>query len=314
MTKSSDKASSGGKKRISLVLGSGGARGMAHIGVIRELEAQGCEIASIAGSSIGALIGGIFAAGKLDDYEDWLSGITKLDIFNLLDFAWGRRGLVKGDRIINALVDLVGDRQIEDLAMPYTAVATNIGNGREVWISSGRLFDAIRASISLPLFFTPFEYKGMHLIDGGVVNPVPIAPTFSDHTDMTIAVNLGGAPTDRIEPSDTPAPTRTGTSRVGQWVNRLVGEVKDRITSDDEAAEEWGAYDVANQAFDAMQGTIARQKLAAYPPDMVIEIPRNYCTVLEFDRSAELIEFGRQKTRDALEARDKQAPGARLST
>lgn len=279
---------------------------MAHIGVIRELEEQGYEIASIAGSSIGALVGGIFAAGKLDAFEDWLSDISKIDIFNLLDFAWGSRGLVKGDRIINALVDLVGDRQIDELPMPYTAVATNIGNGREVWISSGRLFDAIRASISLPLLFTPFEFKGMYLIDGGVVNPVPIAPTFSDHTDMTIAVNLGGPPTDDISPSDMPAPTRSGTSRVGQWVNRLVGELKDRITSDDEAADEWGAYDVANQAFDAMQSTIARHKLAAYPPDMVIEIPRNYCTVLEFDRSAELIDLGRQKTRDALEERNGQ--------
>ncbi|NNC78358.1 MAG: serine protease [Woeseiaceae bacterium] len=287
------------KKTVSLVLGSGGARGLTHIGVIRELEEQGYEIAAIVGCSIGALVGGVYAAGRLDDLEDWFSGITKLNILQLLDFSWGRRGLVKGDRIIDAMIDVVGDSKIEELSVPYTAIATDIGSGREVWLRSGQLFDAIRASISLPMFFTPFKYKGMQLIDGGVVNPVPIAPTFNDHTDITIAVNLGGQPSKEIEPANKGAKVPRESSTVSRWINGLVNDIHDSLTTKEDD-EDWGAYDVANQAFDAMQATIARQKLASYPPDQVIEIPRNVCTTLEFDRAAELIELGRQKTRDHL--------------
>lgn len=287
------------QKKVSLVLGSGGARGLAHIGVIRELEEQGFEIASISGCSIGALIGGVYAAGKLDDLEKWFSGITKLNILKLLDFSWGRRGLVKGDRIIDALVDVVGDCQINELSVPYTAVATDIATGREIWLRSGKLFDAIRASISLPMFFTPFEHNGMHLIDGGVVNPVPIAPTFNDRTDMTIAVNLGGHPSKEIMPSNESFESPQESSTVRRWINGLVNDIHDSLTTR-ENEEDWGAYDVANQAFDAMQATIARQKLASYPPDQIIEIPRNICTTLEFDRAAELIALGRAKTREHL--------------
>lgn len=287
------------QKKVSLVLGSGGARGLAHIGVIRELEEQGYEIASISGCSIGALVGGVYAAGKLDDLEEWFSGITKLNILKLLDFSWGRRGLVKGDRIIDALIDVVGDCKIDELPIPYTAVATDIGSGREIWLRSGNLFDAIRASISLPMFFTPFEYNGMHLIDGGVVNPVPIAPTFNDQTDLTIAVNLGGHPSKEIMPSNESFGSPKESSTVRRWINGLVNDIHDSLTTR-ENDDDWGAYDVANQAFDAMQATIARQKLASYPPDQIIEIPRNVCTTLEFDRAAELIALGRRKTREHL--------------
>ncbi len=286
------------KKTISLVLGSGGARGLAHIGVIHELQENGFEIASISGCSIGSLVGGIFAAGKLDEFEQWIRAITRIDIASLLDLSWGGSGFVKGDKIINTLVELVGDKKIENLPIPFTAVAADIENEKEVWISSGRLFDAIRASISLPMFFTPVRYKNTHLIDGGVLNPVPIAPTFDDHTDITVAVNLGG-PTDKSLkkgaekqiPGEDCSPFR---KRIQHYINKR--------QSDDGGSKEknWGVYDVANLAFDAMQGTIARQKLAAYPPDIVIEIPRNACGTLEFDRASEMIELGRRKTQDRI--------------
>lgn len=292
-------SSSSNGKTVSLVLGSGGARGLTHIGVIRELEEQGYKIAAIAGCSIGALVGGVYAAGKLDNLEKWFSGITKLNILRLLDFSWSRRGLVKGDRIIDALIDVVGDVKIEELSVPYTAVATDIGSGHEVWLRSGQLFDAIRASASLPMFFTPFEYNGRHLIDGGVVNPVPIAPTFNDHTDITIAVNLGGPPSKEFKHSKKSANVPQESSAVSRWINSLVNDIHDSLTTREDD-HDWGAYDVANQAFDAMQATIARQKLASYPPDQVIEIPRNVCTTLEFDRAAELIDLGRQKARAHL--------------
>ncbi len=164
-------------KTVSLVLGSGGARGLAHIGVIHWLEENNCKIRSIAGSSMGALIGGIYAAGKLDEYEQWVRAITKIDIVTLLDLSWEKSGLVKGDKIINTLIHLVGEQLIENLPIQYTAVATDFKREKEIWIRSGRLFDAIRASMSIPLLFTPFKYRGVDLIDGGVLNPVPVAPT-----------------------------------------------------------------------------------------------------------------------------------------
>lgn len=177
---------------ISLVLGSGGARGLAHIGVIRWLEQHNYQIHSISGCSAGALVGGVYAAGKLDEFEQWITAIDKVAMARLLDISWQSSGLFKGDRIIDTLVDLIGNVYIEQLDIRFTAVAANVTEKKEVWLNSGRLFDAIRASISLPLFFTPYTIDGRQLIDGGVLNPVPIAPTFGDKTNLTLAVNLGG--------------------------------------------------------------------------------------------------------------------------
>lgn len=286
------------KNTVSLVLGSGGARGLAHIGVIHWLEENDYKIQSIAGSSMGALIGGIHAAGKLDEFENWVRAITKVDIVTLLDISWMKSGFVKGDKIINTLTELVGDTVIEDLPINYTAVAADILNEKEVWINSGKLFDAIRASISLPLFFTPFKYKDIELIDGGVLNPVPIAPTFSDETDLTIAVNLGGKVTAIEEITIDKGPTSEASSTFSKKVTEFVNSFKDSSTSQIERG--WGAYDIANQAFDAMQSTISRQKLAAYPADYSIEIARNACGTLEFDLASEMIELGYRKAQESL--------------
>src|SRR5271165_3734258 len=189
-------------KTVSLVLGSGGARGLAHIGVIHWLEENDFKIKSIVGCSIGAVIGGIYAAGKLDVYEQWVRTLTKADIVTLLDLSWEKSGLVRGEKLVNTLIGLVGEKVIEDLPISFTAVATDLRGQKEVWIRSGSLFDAMRASFAIPLFFTPFNLKGVDLVDGGILNPVPIAPTSCDGTDMTIAVNLNGPAESPIEPAD----------------------------------------------------------------------------------------------------------------
>jgi NTE family protein len=275
------------KKTISLVLGSGGARGLAHIGVIRWLEEHDFEITSISGCSMGSLVGGIYAMGKLDDFEKWACAIRKMDMVALLDISWQKNGLVKGDKIINSLIDLVGNQLIEELPIHFTAVATDIQNQKEVWLRSGKLFDAIRASISLPLFFTPMRRNGIDLIDGGVLNPVPIAPTFGDATDLTIAVNLNGD-------IQAPQPSASENSSEPNPFYEKVHNFIRRFTDNEATAErsDWGLYDIANQAFDAMQTTISRQKLAAYPPDYVIEVASNACGTLEFDRAKEMIKLG----------------------
>ncbi|WP_373958375.1 patatin-like phospholipase family protein [Vibrio gigantis] len=276
-------------KTISLVLGSGGARGLVHVGVIRWLIEHGYQIKSISGCSIGALIGGVYAAGKLDEFEEWVTSIDQSDMAMMLDFSWQSSGMFKGDKIIDTLRGLIGEISIEDLPIPYTAVAANVADEKEVWLQSGSLFDAIRASISLPLFFTPHVINGEELIDGGVLNPVPIAPTFSDKTDFTLAVNLGGEP-ETVKQETTPVSLPTTESnlheKVVHFIDNLGSSVKSKMSFN------FAAYDIANQAFDAMQSTIARQKLAAYPADITLEIPRNACGTLEFDRSQEMIDRG----------------------
>ncbi|WP_185235348.1 patatin-like phospholipase family protein [Teredinibacter franksiae] len=285
-------------KTVSLVLGSGGARGLAHIGIIHWLEEHNYHIQSISGCSMGALIGGIYAADKLDEFEQWIRSITKLDIITLLDISWDKSGLVKGDKIINTLIDLVGDIKIEDLSINYTAIAADVNQEKEIWINSGRMFDAIRASISLPMFFTPHYYNGSHLIDGGVLNPVPIAPTFSDNTDITIAVNLGGKMITKPITVDFIDQNKNSNDGMSEKINNYIQQLKKNMDTPQEI--NWGAYEIANQAFDAMQSTIARQKLAAYPPDRIIEIARNACGTLEFDRAEEMIALGYRKAQESF--------------
>ncbi|MFM2598121.1 patatin-like phospholipase family protein [Vibrio fortis] len=276
-------------KTISLVLGSGGARGLVHVGVIRWLIEHGYQIKSISGCSIGALIGGVYAAGKLDEFEEWITSIEQSDMTMLLDFSWQSSGMFKGDKIIDSLRQLIGEIAIEELPIPYTAVAANVAEEKEIWLKSGSLFDAIRASISLPLFFTPHVINGEELIDGGVLNPVPIAPTFGDNTDFTIAVNLGGEPEllkQEVTPVSLPTKESNLHDKVAHFIDNLGNNVKSKMSFN------FAAYDIANQAFDAMQSTIARQKLAAYPADITLEVPRNACGTLEFERSKEMIDRG----------------------
>jgi NTE family protein len=285
---------------LSLVLGSGGARGCAHIGVIRCLEEAGYRIESISGCSMGAVIGGVYGLGKLDEFEAWVRAIRKPDIVSLLDFALMGGGLVRGDKVIGVLTEICGDGRIEDMPIRFTAVAADVAAEKEVWINSGPVFDAIRASVSLPLILTPVERDGIQLVDGGVLNPVPIAPTFHDETDFTIAVSLGGDPK-MFQPPE--AQARDEAEREGTPLRKKIQDFVGALRPSSEAKESsrsWSVIEVADKSFDAMQSTIARQKLAAYPPDHLIEIARNQCGTMDFDRADELIELGYRKARELL--------------
>lgn len=277
-------------KTVSLVLGSGGARGMAHIGIIRWLEEHDYKIESISGCSMGALIGGFYAAGKLDNYTNWLRELDTIGMLKLLDFK-GSGGLVSGESLMEKMKELVGEHNIEDLPIKFTAVASDVHEEKEIWMNKGSLLSAIRASISLPLFFTPHPYSGRLLVDGGVLNPVPIAPTFHDNTDLTIAVNLGGK-VDLDIALPEPLKEENISSKIKDYFSQLA--LPDAIVL------ETGVYQVADNSFDAMQGTIARMKLAAYPPDIEIEIPRNLCGTLEFNRAEEIIAYGYDLCEDLL--------------
>jgi len=280
---------------ISLVLGSGGARGLAHIGVIRWLTEHGYAIRSIAGSSMGALVGGIYAAGKLDVYADWVSALERMDVVRLLDLSFGRSGLFKGERIMDVLRELIGDRVIEDLPVSFTAVATDLDSGKEVWLREGKLFDAIRASIATPLIFTPFVHGGRRLLDGALVNPVPIAPTLTDTTDLTVAVNLSGRAETR---KSVPAPTPARAS--GAYHKRIRAFVESMYPARAPEVPALGLTAIAFASMETMQNTIARLKLAAYSPDVTVDIPRNACGFHEFWRASELIALGHERTARAF--------------
>jgi NTE family protein len=284
---------------VSLVLGIGGARGLAHIGVIQWLTENGYDIRSIAGSSMGALVGGIYAAGKLEVYAGWVSTLERMQVLRLLDPAFGRSGLFKGERLMGVLRRLIGDFDIEDLPISFTAVATDLESGEEVWLRKGKLFDAIRASIATPLVFTPFRYGGRMLLDGGLVNPVPIAPTLNDTTELTVAVNLNG-PIESRPPSLKRAPIRDGSTyrrRIRAFIESL------RYSkAETPAVPVRGILDIALASMEAMQSTVTRLRLAAYSPDVMVEIPRNACGLLEFWRAEELIALGRERTARAFSA------------
>lgn len=290
------------KQTVSLALGSGGARGLAHIGIIRWLEEQGYKIEAISGSSMGALIGGIYAAGELDTYTNWVKALSKRDVIRLLDFTFSRAGIFSGDRIMQTLKDLLGDTEIVSLPISFTAVATDLDAGKEMWLSKGSLFDAIRASISIPTVFTPVRYQGHLLVDGGLLNPVPIAPTVHDLTDITIAVNLRGKPEklEDIHPLSDEMKNNQKTYHAA--IVSFIEGLQDKFTSGEEEEESINVVELVNRSYETMQDTISRFKMAAYNPDYVIEIPSNACSTFDFHRAEEMIALGYERAARELAA------------
>ncbi len=290
------------KKTISLVLGSGGARGLAHIGVIRALERNGWKIGAIAGSSIGALIGGFYAAGKLDEYAEWVEELTEFNVLRYLDIAWRGAGMLKGQMIMETLQEFVGRHKIEDLPTPLTIVATDVLARKEVWLTKGDLFDAIRASIAVPTVMTPHMINGRPLLDGGILNPVPIAPTLQDPTDAVIAVSLSGVPkhmggSNRLQRREMKMPQKPAREkhRYQKKIEEFIDQLQERLGFDNDETEQGpnlSITDTALLSLDAMQASIARCMLAAYPPDLLIEIPIDTCGAHEFYRAAEVIAAG----------------------
>ena len=286
-------------ENVSLVLGGGGARGHAHIGVIRALEEKNLKVRRIAGTSMGAVIGGIYAASELDTYVRWVTQLRKSDVVRLLDFSFSKTSLFKGERIIEVLKDLIGDRQIENLPVGFTAVATAIEEQREVWLNKGSLFNAINASFAVPGVFSPVTIDGRLLVDGGLVNPIPIAPTLNDATDITIAVNLSGT-TEHYRPVEKDSALRPVKEDEGYRaaIGRFVSSLLENQT---DSGGPPGAVDLLLQSFEVMQGSIARLKLAAYAPDIVVDVPRDCCSFFEFHRAMEMMDLGYRNAIIALE-------------
>ena len=286
-------------EKVALVLGAGGARGWAQIGVIEALEARGLDIITVAGSSSGALVGGIYAAGKLGEFREQLVRMQRRHFLRLLDPVLGRAGLFNGDRLVHSMRELVGDPLIETLPIQFTAVAVDLQRQREVWLRRGSLWDAIRASFAIPGLFTPHSVHGRALVDGGLLAPLPIAATRLSDAHRLIAVDMHGWPQ---EPPGEPAQTNgNGHSheslgeRVGDWFEHTLGG------GDASGDAGIGLSEMMARALDTMQAQIARVQMALDPPELVIRIPRDACLFYEFWRAAELIDIGRVQAEKALD-------------
>lgn len=328
-------------KKVALVLGSGGARGYAHIGVIEELQERGYEIGCIAGCSMGAVVGGIFAAGKLREYREWTESLDYLDVLRLLDVSF-RLGAIRGERVFGRIQEIVGDVDIENLNIPFTAVATDLTNQQEIWFQEGCLHQAMRASAAIPSLFTPVIQGKRMLVDGGLLNPLPIVPVVSSHCDLIIAVNLNATNQNHYQLPVVERPAALK-GRIDQLMTSLGSHLPSfRRKSEDEslliAEEQQLADDVSpaaapaargdhedaapnsasgsrvaefsgpasllelvNQSFEVMQTSLAQYKIAGYPPDILINVPKRACRFFEFYKAPELIMLGRQIARDTLD-------------
>ena len=284
------------KQKIALVLGSGGARGVAHIGVIEELEKQGFEIKSIAGTSMGALVGGMYATGNLEVYKEWMCSLDKMDVFNLIDFTFSRNGIIKGDKILKEMKKMIPDKNIEDLSIPFVAIATDISNDKEVVFNSGSLYDAIRASISIPNVFTPFDKDGSHIVDGGVLNPIPInrAKRFDDDILVVVDVNA------RI-PNITPKPDNADHEgkRYSKYVNTMINKLNYFIPKHE--TDKLGYFSLLNKTTGLMLHQISLMTLEKYQPDILINISRASFGTYDFYKSGKIIELGRSATIEAID-------------
>jgi NTE family protein len=300
------------EKKIALTLSSGGARGLAHIGVIQELEQRGYSISSIAGSSMGALIGGLQAAGTLNSYARWITQLNKKNIFGLMDFTLDSKGILRGEKVFAEMrkKGIIPEINIEDLPVPLAIVATDIINNKEVVFTSGDLYTAIRASIAVPNIFTPVKNNGGLLIDGGVVNPLPInrLAASSDQLVVAVDVNANVPYANPIIPSKSLQDQKKHNAQLKlvmkKWdeLKLKFGDNTDKSRSKD-PFQKIGYLDISTKAIQLMQEKITQHTIEKEQPDVLIQISRDASSVFEFYKAEELIAAGREACAKALDAK-----------
>jgi NTE family protein len=289
--------------KIGLALGSGLARGFAHLGVVRALKRHGIEPTIIAGSSMGALIGGAYLANRLDAVEEWAYSLTKFKVLSYLDFRVKSSGLIGGERLVKLMLDHFGDVRVEDLPSPFIAITADLVTGHEVWLRRGRLVDVMRASFSLPGIFPPVYMNNRWLIDGALVNPVPVSACTASGARMTIAVNVSGDIIGKVKRPGETIPTVAGFDLLNFEAPQQVEEVKkqglmQRVFRRDQGGP--SIFGVMVSALNIVQDRLARSRLAGDPPDVLI-VPRiGHIGLMEFDRAEELIAEGEAAVERAM--------------
>ncbi len=292
------------KKKIALVLSSGGARGIAHIGVIEELLEAGYEITSVAGTSMGSVIGGMHALGKLEEYKEWLLTVTRMDILKFMDLTVGRGGLVKGEKIVQVMAGFIGDASIESLPIPYTAVAVDILHHQEVVFDHGSLMQAIRASISIPTIFLPVASDHSLLVDGGVLNPLPLHLIKRVPGDLLVAVNVNSSvPYTKVTVETESNSHAAGYSKARIALNNRWSELINRGRKHDSPKlKEMGMFDLVSESLNLMQSKLSAFSIEQQHPDIIINLPFAIATAFDFYKAEELVEAGREACRAAISA------------
>jgi len=279
------------KKKVALVLSGGGARGIAHIGVIEELEKRGYEINSIAGTSMGALVGGMYAAGKLEEFREWMCSLDKMKVFSLVDFTFSADGIVKGDKVLNAIKNFVPDTNIEDLKIAYSATAADIENHKEIVYRTGSLYEAIRASIAIPMVITPVIKENAIIVDGGVVNNLPISNVKRNNGDLLVAVYVN-ANVETIKLKVSKKEEKEKKSVYLKKLNEFYEHVN--IISPKLKKEKIGYTTLIDKAIVSASLQLVQFSIEKNPPDILVNISRDTCGTYDFYRAEELVEIGRQ--------------------
>lgn len=274
------------KKSVALVLSSGGSTGLAHIGVINELQKQGFHISSVSGSSIGSFIGGLYAMGKLPEYTDWVKTLNKRDIWGLLDLTVSTHGLLKGEKVFKKMKTFIPDMPIEKMNIPFAAVATDILNEKEVVFTSGSFYEAVRASVAIPTIFTPVKYKNTILVDGGVLNPVPVEHVERNENDILVVVNLYGEKK-KVEDKSIQAKENFSNS---YKLRSLIKSISRVISSGDKHS--LGYFSLLTATTSAMIHKLAKQNVEKFKPDILINIPHDTSNNFDFYKADKLIKIG----------------------
>lgn len=286
-------------KNIALVLSSGGARGLAHIGVIEELEKQGFKITSIAGSSMGAMVGGMYAAGAMKEYKKWVCNLDKMDVFKLIDFTFSLQGFIRGERVFNEVGRFLQQKNIEDLPISFAAVATDIQNRTEEVFTSGSLFQAIRASVAVPTVLPPIYVNGRELVDGGVLNPVPVEYVSRSEGDLLAIVNVNATipfANPVMESILADANDADYRSKIALFKAKWLSLLPNGTST----PKKLGFFDLMNKSYDLMQDRLSSLIIQNHNPDILVNISRNVCNTFEFYRGEAMIEEGKRACREGL--------------
>lgn len=302
-------------KNVALVLSSGGARGIAHIGVIAELESRGYTITGISGSSIGAVVGGFYAAGKLDEYTEWITALDRFNVFNLIDFSVSAKGVIKGKKVFKKLSEWMDGVTFEDLSIPFVCIAVDLLNRKELVFDSGDVLQAMRASIAIPGYLEPQIVDGNALYDGGIINPIPINRVARTDGDIVVAIDLNAHKPDfnakeywqedEVEESKMKARVNalwtSASNGIGKLQRKVSNEDDDKPIEAVEKGPKMSHVGALTEMFELMQESTAAKTIEEESPEVLIEIPRTLCSTFEFHRSTELIAFGREQARIALD-------------
>lgn len=287
-------------KKVALVLGSGGARGLAHIGAIEVLEEKGYEVDAIAGTSIGAVIGGLYAVGSLPKYKEWILNLDKFGVFKLIDLTLSSNGFIKGDKVFEEMRKFTDFVNIEELDISFKAVAADIRHRKEVVFDRGNLYDAMRASMAIPSVLTPHYIGEQVLVDGGVMNPLPVNRVKRKKGDLLVAIDLCSDVTYKKSSKKESKRSEEMTGAANSFFSKIAKQFVQTFQSNS-SNENYGYFTILNMAFDQMQDQLTRVILEQTPPDILIEISRQSCDTFDFHKGEELIQYGRDQALKAIE-------------